>query len=78
MAVRAGVRVLVFTDPKPVRNRVSVISVKLRAKGHAAAIALARTAGLTPIRPQPRNISATRNASSSDCCVLSRGSHAVS
>ncbi|MEU5266420.1 response regulator transcription factor [Amycolatopsis sp. NPDC021455] len=61
--------------PKTVRNRVSVISVKLGAKGRAEALSLARTAG---VRPQPRSISATRNASSRDCCVFSRGSQAVS
>ncbi|WP_206792435.1 response regulator transcription factor [Amycolatopsis sp. MtRt-6] len=35
--------------PKTVRNRVSVISVKLGARGRAEAITLARTAGLAPV-----------------------------
>ncbi|MBE8520199.1 response regulator transcription factor [Amycolatopsis sp. H6(2020)] len=35
--------------PKTVRNRVSVISVKLGTRGRAEAITLARTAGLTPV-----------------------------
>jgi DNA-binding NarL/FixJ family response regulator len=35
--------------PKTVRNRVSVISVKLGVRGRAEAITLARTAGLTPV-----------------------------
>jgi len=30
------------------------------------------------LSPQPRSISATRNASSSDCWVFNRGSQAVS
>jgi DNA-binding NarL/FixJ family response regulator len=35
--------------PKTVRNRVSVISVKLRVRGRAEAITLARTAGLATV-----------------------------
>ncbi|MGW5745278.1 LuxR C-terminal-related transcriptional regulator [Amycolatopsis sp. NPDC003861] len=35
--------------PETVRNRVSVISVKLGARGRARALTLARTAGLAPV-----------------------------
>ncbi|EOD67667.1 helix-turn-helix domain-containing protein, partial [Amycolatopsis vancoresmycina] len=35
--------------PKTVRNRVSVISVKLGTRGRAEAITLARRAGLAPV-----------------------------